>query len=89
MISRKFLKAELKSHSQNHIQDVVSWLLKSYPKKAALIPLSFGTKCEEDTMILTGSIPGTVRFHPNIESNSFSMFGGGFFIAKIEKKECP
>ena len=78
-------------------EDVVNWLLKEF-NNASIIPVSFSQQdastvipCGPD-FIKEGAIPGTVRFTPQIvsdtssQSSPVSVFsGGGFFLAKIGK----
>lgn len=56
-------------------EDVVSWLLNRYDKKAYVLPVSFNSCQAEDgndssLMIYEGSLPGTVRFHPNVAARN-------------------
>jgi 16S rRNA C967 or C1407 C5-methylase (RsmB/RsmF family) len=70
---------------------VVQWLLDG-EKDAFLIPLEFHKSAEkiddalkQPDFIREGSIKGTIRFVPSSGDASFS--GGGFFVAKIGKKQ--
>jgi 16S rRNA C967 or C1407 C5-methylase (RsmB/RsmF family) len=66
-------------------EQVVQWLLDQYPTQATLIPIEFSIAQDIDKkMVSEGSLAGTVQFAPNI--NSPELFGGGFFLAKIGKK---
>lgn len=83
------------SLSQEQNEGVVTWLLEKYPTDASIVPVSFTDSSDsKKEMISQGSIPGTVRFHPSTIStrdttNGFldenSLYGGGFFLAKIIK----
>ena len=72
------------SHRQN--EQVVSHLLSQNKGSATIFPI----KClsiDDQQLVQEGSIPGTVRFLPNLETgpSSSSQFGGGFFLARIKK----
>lgn len=66
------------STSQN--EGVVQWLLDENKLDATLIELRFPA----ENFIVEGSVKGTVRFVP---SSADAFCGGGFFVAKIAKKE--
>jgi len=86
------------SEAQN--EDVVSWLLKENPTKARLVSVNFPgpSKLEGQmnkkgiSLVSQGSLPGTVRFYPNLsscdtlskEDSGDSFYGGGLFLAKIK-----
>jgi len=42
---------------------------------------------DHDSMITDGLVKGIVRFHPATSTTSKIMYGGGFFMAKIRKKD--
>jgi 16S rRNA C967 or C1407 C5-methylase (RsmB/RsmF family) len=65
------------SHAQN--EDIVQWLLET-EQDAFLVPLTFSSR----PFIIEGKLAGTIRFIPSC-TDEFS--GGGFFVAKIGKKE--
>jgi len=78
-------------------EDVVSWLLEEY-STAQLIAVNFSgpSQLGKQTIkkvVSQGSIPGTIRFQPNLtssedqlnESNGTIFYGGGLFLAKIRK----
>jgi len=86
------------SLSEDQNDGVVRWLLDQRPD-AHIVPLGFGSgHSVEKEYICEGSVPGTIRFLPNIgvplsSSNTSSsrddsmhgLYGGGFYAAKIEK----
>lgn len=72
-------------------EQVVEWLLRKYSPQATLVPLRFEG---DDNLIRSGTINGTIRFLPATkmsknasigEANGGSVYGGGFFLAKIKK----
>ena len=71
---------------------VVEWLLEKHPKEAHVMPVSF--PCAS-SRITEGSIKDTVRFLPSFTaarseiSDPATLFGGGFFVAKIGKRVEP
>jgi len=69
------------SSSQN--ENVVMKLLKDQDD-AYLIPVEFALA--NSKLITEGSIPGTIRFYPNIGQHDEELFGDGFFLAKIGKR---
>jgi 16S rRNA C967 or C1407 C5-methylase (RsmB/RsmF family) len=66
------------SLSEQQNEQVVEALLKSHDN-AVLVPISMG----KSKLIADGSIKGTVRFLPNTGSDEY--YGGGFFLAKVQK----
>jgi 16S rRNA C967 or C1407 C5-methylase (RsmB/RsmF family) len=79
------------SLSTDQNEHVVQWLLQEYDT-AFLIPLDFASQLPndntKDTMkpkIKQGE--WGVRFEPQLAGDSNAFFGGGFFLAKIGKKE--
>lgn len=75
------------SLSSKQNEEVVQWLLEKC-QDAFIIPVSFlmHKKSSEDLpFIEEGSIPGTVRFNPVLNSKSLLVQGSGFFLAKIGK----
>ena len=82
-------------------ENVVAWLLQTYKHDAFIIPVTFSVEQVENdrySMIYEGSLKGTVRFHPNVaitnedtsevsnQGNNHHLFGGGFFLVKLGKK---
>jgi 16S rRNA C967 or C1407 C5-methylase (RsmB/RsmF family) len=80
------------SLSRDQNENVVAHLLEKESELASIIPVACpkidGLELEEATFSEAGSIPGTVRFKPNLSTFSLpsKQFGGGFFLAKIRKK---
>lgn len=85
------------SLSEDQNEGVVKWLLNEYPSQASVLALSFdriwrsaGEKPQQDGIIKEGSVPGTVRFVPQVvdekDGSRQTLSGSGFFLAKIEKK---
>lgn len=85
------------SLSEEQNEGVVKWLLSEYPLQASVIALSFdrnwtnaGEKHCQGGFIQEGSVPGTVRFVPQLlekgDGSQQTLSGSGFFLAKIEKK---
>lgn len=84
------------SLSEEQNEGVVSWLLKHH-LDARIVPLSFTSNIPDNSdLVKEGTLPGTVRFLPNTDIHPENMsllpsvdtrrlFGGGFFLAKIEK----
>lgn len=70
------------SLSTNQNEGVVDWLLKEMGPRAKLVAISFPNA---PPSVRTGSIPGTLRFWPSRDPKELT--GGGFFLAKIIKKE--
>lgn len=69
------------SLSERQNEDVVAHLLRS-SKDAVLVPIPmemFG----ESRFIKEGSLQGTLRFMPNMDSGE--QYGGGFFLARVKK----
>ena len=76
------------SLSTDQNESVVKWLLETC-KDAVLVPVEFSLA--KGNLIVTGSLKGTVRFLPGaaIATNGghdTTLFGGGFFLAKIGKQ---
>jgi 16S rRNA C967 or C1407 C5-methylase (RsmB/RsmF family) len=68
-------------------EEVVEWLLKEYEGQATLVPVNFGgsslsqmTSCG----LVKETKSGMITFLPNTSSDE--LCGGGFFLAKIQKK---
>ena len=90
------------SLSEKQNEGVLTWFLDQFPRTSFIIPISFdfgitplidcGVTGSKNAMVKEGSIPGTVRFSPNVALDSSScegnntFFGGGFFLSKIGKK---
>ncbi|KAL3944845.1 MAG: hypothetical protein SGBAC_001047 [Bacillariaceae sp.] len=70
------------SHAQN--ENVVKWLLDKYPDDCYSIPVHFPTA--KSTLIVEGTLKGTVRFYPNLAKEDMGLFGDGFFLAKLGKR---
>jgi 16S rRNA C967 or C1407 C5-methylase (RsmB/RsmF family) len=86
------------SLSDDQNEGVVRWLLERHSSNARIVPVSFNGG--NTNLVREGTISGTVRFFPNIvsktpdeEPSSSSgepvaldrLYGGGFFLAKIQK----
>jgi 16S rRNA C967 or C1407 C5-methylase (RsmB/RsmF family) len=69
------------SYDQN--EKVVQWLLDT-KTDAFLIPVHF--PMAKSKLVIEGSLPGSVRFYPNVGQNSTEFFGDGFFLAKLGKR---
>ena len=71
------------SLSTEQNEGVVNWLLSEHPT-ASIVPLYSPFR---SSMVREGGVIGTLRFLPNIKSLSEEpeLFGGGFFVAKIQK----
>lgn len=70
------------SHDQN--EKVIQWLLKTEPN-SFLIPVHF--PLAKSKLVVEGSLPGTVRFYPNLCCESQTeIYGDGFFLAKLGKR---
>jgi 16S rRNA C967 or C1407 C5-methylase (RsmB/RsmF family) len=83
------------SLSQEQNENVVSWLLERFSDTAEMISVEFSSSMQggmSGPRVSEG--PFGVRFEPFMESkgtaegaNTTSLVGGGFFLAKIRKKE--
>ncbi|CAJ1908961.1 unnamed protein product [Cylindrotheca closterium] len=71
------------SHAQN--ENVVKWLLEKYPDDCYSIPVNFLNA--KSTLIVEGTLKGTIRFYPNLAKEDMELFGDGFFLAKLGKRE--
>jgi len=69
------------SMSKTQNEDIVEWLLREQPKAELVSVVLDGGRGKE------GLIKGTVRFVPELGSSSAEFSGGGFFIAKMIKKD--
>ena len=70
-------------------EGVVEWFLQHYKEEADLVPVRFG-HVSTPKRVREGVLAGTVRFVPTVpgtaqEQDCFA--GGGFFLAKIVKKQ--
>lgn len=76
------------SLSEDQNEKVVKWLLESN-QDAVLIPVRFPS-IENSKFVTEGSLPGTVRFYPNLVQDAAKptslLLGDGFFVAKIRKR---
>jgi 16S rRNA C967 or C1407 C5-methylase (RsmB/RsmF family) len=76
------------SLSVDQNEKVVQYLLDT-SHDSFIIPVEF-TKAKS-TLVLEGSIPGTIRFLPNVggveQDDDSSLLGGGFFLAKLGKRK--
>lgn len=70
------------SLSADQNERVVEWLLKEMGPKAQLVPVSFP---QAPASVRAGNLEGTLRFWPSEDPKELA--GGGFFLAKIMKKE--
>ena len=70
------------SLSADQNERVVEWLLKELGPKAQLVPVSFP---QAPPSVRAGNLEGTLRFWPSEDPKELT--GGGFFLAKITKKE--
>jgi 16S rRNA C967 or C1407 C5-methylase (RsmB/RsmF family) len=71
------------SHDQN--EKIVQWLLDECGD-AYLIPVQFAS-ANSSKLVVEGSLGGTIRFFPNLTQDVDALFGDGFFLAKIGKRE--
>jgi 16S rRNA C967 or C1407 C5-methylase (RsmB/RsmF family) len=71
------------SLSQSQNEAVVDCLLKEN-EDAYLIPVEFSLA--KSKLVASGSLQGTIRFYPNIGQQEDTLFGDGFFLAKIGKR---
>lgn len=70
-------------------EDVVKWLLDKCENRCDLLPVNFkcarnGAEEKNDSMISPGFDNIGARFHPSI-GNGNMIYGGGFFLAKLQK----
>jgi 16S rRNA C967 or C1407 C5-methylase (RsmB/RsmF family) len=70
------------SHAQN--ENVAKWLLDKYPNDCYSIPVHFPNA--KSTLIVEGTLKGTVRFYPNLAKENMELSGDGFFLAKLGKR---
>ena len=75
------------SLSREQNEDVVSWLLEK-ERQAFVIPVTFPevSMPSQQSMVKEGFLSGTVRFQPYVGECNSMTYGGGFFVAKLEKR---
>jgi 16S rRNA C967 or C1407 C5-methylase (RsmB/RsmF family) len=76
------------SLSEDQNEGVIQWLFEQdVCSKAKIIPVKF--ESADKNLVQEGTVAGTIRFIPNVSINGkvdlSKLYGGGFFLAKIQK----